>query len=106
MLLWTHSPSHLSQKTEVSYVPSLSPSLLPPSPADTFALEQHETHFNDLPLSSRISQTKLFVRDLTYLARGKEVDGWVLTGSSNVGRVLMLLIGEERLGGVRSLDTR
>ncbi|BGP47458.1 hypothetical protein JCM10450v2_003310 [Rhodotorula kratochvilovae] len=69
----------------------------------------NELEFNALPLSSRISSARLFVRDLTVLARRS--DALVVTGSSNVGRLMMLLFEaskEDGRGGrreLRSLDT-
>ncbi|GAA5965635.1 hypothetical protein JCM21900_003043, partial [Sporobolomyces salmonicolor] len=69
----------------------------------------NENAFNALPLSARIAQTRLFVRDVTVLTT--RADALVVTGSSNVGRLMALLMGqrarEGRGGGrVRSLDTR
>ncbi|GAA5855540.1 hypothetical protein JCM9279_005114 [Rhodotorula babjevae] len=72
----------------------------------------NETSFNSLPLAARISSARLFVRDLTVLARRS--DALVVTGSSNVGRLMMLLFeasrkGERRDGRkreLRSLDAR
>ncbi|GAA5935496.1 hypothetical protein JCM1841_003910 [Sporobolomyces salmonicolor] len=69
----------------------------------------NENAFNALPLSTRIAQTRLFVRDVTVLTT--RADALVVTGSSNVGRLMALLMGERaregRGGGrVRSLDTR
>ncbi|GAA5906559.1 hypothetical protein JCM5296_000289 [Sporobolomyces johnsonii] len=69
----------------------------------------NENAFNALPLSTRIAQTRLFVRDVTVLTT--RADALVITGSSNVGRLMALLMGERaregRGGGrVRSLDTR
>ncbi|BGP54999.1 hypothetical protein JCM8202v2_002587 [Rhodotorula sphaerocarpa] len=49
----------------------------------------NETQFNRLPLPARIASTRAFVRDLTFLARN--ADALVVTGSSNVGRMLMVL---------------
>ncbi|BGP61890.1 hypothetical protein NBRC10512v2_003210 [Rhodotorula toruloides] len=69
----------------------------------------NETAFNRLPLSTRISSARLFVRDLTVLS--SRADALVVTGSSNVGRLMMLLFKArrrekgERRGEVRSLDT-
>lgn len=87
-----------------------------PSPISTL-YEQNETAFNRLPLPSRIAATRQFVRDLTFLAR--RADALVITGSSNVGRLLMMLFDAEdtkrsSTGGerrrrrreMRSLDTR
>lgn len=79
----------------------------PPSTA------QNETGFNSLPLGSRIASSRLFVRDLTALAR--RADALVVTGSSNVGRLMMLLFeaanedkgaAEVRKRELRSLDAR
>ncbi|GAA5925944.1 hypothetical protein JCM3775_005157 [Rhodotorula graminis] len=71
----------------------------------------NETSFNSLPLAARISSARLFVRDLTVLARRS--DALVVTGSSNVGRLMMLLFeasrderGEGRKREMRSLDAR
>jgi hypothetical protein len=72
---------------------------------------QNELTFNALPLSSRLASTKLFVRDLTVLSR--HADAIVMTGSSNVGRLMALLFeaarverGVEGRREMRSLDTR
>ncbi|TNY20464.1 hypothetical protein DMC30DRAFT_447036 [Rhodotorula diobovata] len=73
----------------------------------------NETGFNSLPLGSRIASSRLFVRDLTALAR--RADALVVTGSSNVGRLMMLLFeaanedkgaAEVRKRELRSLDAR
>ncbi|GAA5866589.1 hypothetical protein JCM8547_005468 [Rhodosporidiobolus lusitaniae] len=71
----------------------------------------NENTFNALPLASRVSSTQVFVRDLTVLAQ--EADAVVMTGSSNVGRLMVLLFeaarrerGERGKREVRSLDTR
>ncbi|GAA5914557.1 hypothetical protein JCM6882_000418 [Rhodosporidiobolus microsporus] len=71
----------------------------------------NEATFNALPLSDRLSETRLFVRDLTVLSR--HADAIVMTGSSNVGRLMTLLFeaarrdrGETGKREVRSLDTR
>ncbi|GAA5829760.1 hypothetical protein JCM11251_007870 [Rhodosporidiobolus azoricus] len=71
----------------------------------------NEATFNALPLASRLSSTRLFVRDLTVLCR--RADAIVMTGSSNVGRLMTLLFeagrrerGERGKREVRSLDTR
>ncbi|TKA54100.1 hypothetical protein B0A53_03477 [Rhodotorula sp. CCFEE 5036] len=77
----------------------------------------NETAFNRLPLPSRVAATRQFVRDLTFLSR--RADALVVTGSSNVGRLLMMLFDAEntnrskaegelqsRRREMRSLDTR
>lgn len=66
-----------------------------------------ETAFNHLPLAARVHMAQKFVADLTILAL--ESDGIVLTASSNVGRLMSLLAGEEKAivkKRVTSLDTR
>lgn len=66
-----------------------------------------ETFHNRMPVAKRVAMARRFVRDLTVL--GRESDGVVLTASSNVGRLMALLAGEEKAvqkGRVRSLDTR
>lgn len=68
--------------TLTPFLPSLSGSSSP-------GREQNETEFNRLPLPARIASTRAFVRDLTFLARN--ADALVVTGSSNVGRMLMVL---------------
>lgn len=86
---------------------------LPDSPPTN----QNETAFNRLPLPSRVAATRQFVRDLTFLSR--RADALVVTGSSNVGRLLMMLFDAEntnrskaegelqsRRREMRSLDTR
>lgn len=71
---------------------------------------QNEAAFNSLPLSSRIASARVFVRDVTVLARRS--DALVVTGSSNVGRLMMLLWEaahpreEGKRRELRSLDTR
>lgn len=56
-------------------------------------------------LDERVTLTKTFVRDISLFV--KHCDGLVLTASSNVGRLLLLLAGEEMAyTRVRSLDTR
>ena len=85
--------------------------------ADLPPTKQNETAFNRLPLPSRIAATRQFVRDLTFLSR--RADALVVTGSSNVGRLLMMLFDAEntnrskaegelqsRRREMRSLDTR
>ncbi|KAH8921406.1 hypothetical protein BT69DRAFT_1351621 [Atractiella rhizophila] len=80
-----------------------------PSSEQTAALNGFsETSFNSLPESERINLGLKFVRDVTFLA--EKTDGVVFTGSSNVGRLLVLLWkggweGVQR-GGVRSVDVR
>ncbi|CAD6580533.1 MAG: hypothetical protein CYPHOPRED_001252 [Cyphobasidiales sp. Tagirdzhanova-0007] len=65
-----------------------------------------ETTFNSLSAASRISLTRTFLRDLTILSR--RADGLVFTGSSNVGRLMSLLAGFEKMqrGSLRSTDVR
>ena len=66
---------------------------------------QNEITFNAMSLEERVSRTMTFVRDLSLFV--KHCDGLVLTASSNVGRLLLLLAGEEMAyTRVRSLDTR
>lgn len=58
-----------------------------------------------MKLDERVKMTKEFVRDISLFT--KNCDGLVLTASSNVGRLLLLLAGEEMAyTRVRSLDTR
>ncbi|GAA5904689.1 uncharacterized protein JCM6883_003871 [Sporobolomyces salmoneus] len=64
----------------------------------------NEITFNSLPLSDRISQSRFFVRDVTFLSTRS--DALVITGSSNVGRLMSLLMGERGKRNIRSLDTR
>ncbi|GAA6017283.1 hypothetical protein JCM10207_003678 [Rhodosporidiobolus poonsookiae] len=71
----------------------------------------NEQTFNALPLSTRRAGAQLFIRDLTILSR--HADAIVMTGSSNVGRLMTALLeaaraerGEEGRREVRSLDTR
>ncbi|GAA5819989.1 hypothetical protein JCM3770_006815 [Rhodotorula araucariae] len=68
----------------------------------------NELAFNSLPLASRVASARVFVRDLTVLAQRS--DALVITGSSNVGRLMMLLFEASRAEGerreLRSLDTR
>ncbi|GAA5849454.1 hypothetical protein JCM3766R1_003288 [Sporobolomyces carnicolor] len=64
----------------------------------------NEVTFNSLPLSDRIDQSRRFVRDVTFVSTRS--DALVMTGSSNVGRLMSLLMGEKSKGNVRSLDTR
>lgn len=66
-----------------------------------------ETFHNKLPLAKRVGLARKFVRDLSLLAQ--ESDGIVLTASSNVGRLMALLAGDDKAvvkGRVKSLDTR
>jgi hypothetical protein len=81
------------------------------TPVVSLHFVQNELTFNALPLSSRLASTKLFVRDLTVLSR--HADAIVMTGSSNVGRLMALLFeaarverGVEGRREMRSLDTR
>lgn len=70
-------------------------------------LSQNEITFNSLPLSTRIQQSRKFVRDVTFLST--RCDALVITGSSNVGRLMSLLFGARERGmksRIRSLDTR
>ncbi|GAA5989377.1 hypothetical protein JCM5350_005693 [Sporobolomyces pararoseus] len=67
----------------------------------------NEITFNSLPLSTRIQQSRKFVRDVTFLST--RCDALVITGSSNVGRLMSLLFGARERGmksRIRSLDTR
>lgn len=65
-----------------------------------------ESTFNALPIDARVESTRDFLRDLTYLA--ERADGLVFTASSNVGRLLSLLAGVEKMktGRLRSTDVR
>lgn len=53
-----------------------------------------EQEFIALPRRDRVQLTEGFVRDMTMM--GREVDGFVGTGSSNVGDMISLLVGGER----------
>ncbi|EGG12720.1 uncharacterized protein MELLADRAFT_73843 [Melampsora larici-populina 98AG31] len=66
----------------------------------------HESVFNQLPLSKRITQTRKFIIELTLL--GRLSDGIIFTGSSNVSKLFGLLGNEKRLmeRTMRSLDVR
>ncbi|KAK4057773.1 hypothetical protein OIO90_000992 [Microbotryomycetes sp. JL221] len=66
----------------------------------------NERSFNLMTERDRIAQSKVFVRDVTLLSQ--DCDALVVTASSNVGRLLMLLAGEDMSlqGRVRSIDTR
>ncbi|KAK4705137.1 hypothetical protein P7C70_g1078, partial [Phenoliferia sp. Uapishka_3] len=67
----------------------------------------NEITFNNLPLAQRIALTRTFVRDVSVLST--KSDGLVMSASSNVGRIMALLMGEEKAlkqGRVRSVDTR
>ncbi|GAA6052841.1 hypothetical protein JCM3770_006276 [Rhodotorula araucariae] len=57
--------------------------------------------FNAMPLLERVVHTQAFVRDLSVLAR--EVDAAVVSGSSNVGRLAMLIAGKEAVTGPRDV---
>ncbi|POY73620.1 hypothetical protein BMF94_3154 [Rhodotorula taiwanensis] len=59
----------------------------------------NEIEFNRLPLATRIENTRVFVRDLTFLAR--TADALVITGSSNVGRLLMMLFEAQGKAAMR-----
>ncbi|BGP35676.1 hypothetical protein JCM10296v2_007528 [Rhodotorula toruloides] len=63
--------------------------------------------FNALPLLSRVAHTQAFVRDLTLLAQAEEggVDAAVVSGASNVGRLAMLIAGEEAVLGPSDPET-
>jgi len=65
---------------------------------------QNENTFNAMPLEERIAQSRLFVRDVTLLSTRS--DALVITGSSNVGRLMSLLMRDRARGRVRSLDIR
>lgn len=60
-----------------------------------------QSQFNKLPLSLRIHLTRFFLRDLTVLSL--YADAFVVTGSSNVGRLACLIGGEDAVVGPRSL---
>lgn len=65
-----------------------------------------ETDFGSLSRTERVQLTESFVRDMTMM--GREVGGFVGTGSSNVGDVIRLLVGEKGVreqGRARSLDS-
>ncbi|GAA6059795.1 hypothetical protein JCM10212_003690 [Sporobolomyces blumeae] len=64
----------------------------------------NENTFNSLPLADRIAQSRDFVRDVTLLSTRS--DALVITGSSNVGRLMALLMGSRARGRIVSLDTR
>lgn len=66
----------------------------------------YEGEFNASPMPQRVANTRLFLRDLTAAAR--LADGLVLTGSSNVGRLLALLNAQSRNPDklFRSVDVR
>lgn len=65
-----------------------------------------EDAFNRLSPDTRVAMTRTFLRDMTVLAR--ESDGLVITGSSNVGRLMALLFGNDKAdaGGLHSADVR
>ncbi|GAA6020819.1 hypothetical protein JCM10207_001667 [Rhodosporidiobolus poonsookiae] len=66
----------------------------------------NESRFRAAPLSTRVALTLPFLRDLTFLSEA--CSGLVLTGSSNVGRLLTLLAGPEMVKRERvvSADVR
>ncbi|KDE02918.1 hypothetical protein MVLG_06564 [Microbotryum lychnidis-dioicae p1A1 Lamole] len=65
-----------------------------------------ELEFNMLPFEARERVAQGFVRDITILAQ--VTHGLVMSASSNVGRMLALLGGEEKIeqGLIASVDTR
>lgn len=67
--------------------------------ADFESTGKNEIEFNRLPLATRIENTRVFVRDLTFLAR--TADALVITGSSNVGRLLMMLFEAQGKAAMR-----
>lgn len=91
--------------TELTVGTPVSSAISPPS-ISLSPTPQNEISFNSMALSARVALTKTFVRDVSLLA--EHADGLVLTASSNVGRLLLLLAGEEKVleSRVRSLDTR
>ncbi|KAL7412500.1 hypothetical protein BDY24DRAFT_107520 [Mrakia frigida] len=103
LILMSDSPSILSsflslphEPFEIVQLPVLSPS----------AKGHSEQEFTALPRRDRVQLTEGFVRDMTML--GREVGAFIGTGSSNVGDMISLLVGEERAvekGLVRSLDS-
>ncbi|BGP39598.1 hypothetical protein JCM10449v2_003549 [Rhodotorula kratochvilovae] len=62
--------------------------------------------FREAPLSTRVALTRPFIRDLTFLAR--HADALVLSQASNVGRLLTLLAGVDKVreGKVHSVNVR
>ncbi|GAA6018435.1 hypothetical protein JCM11491_006996 [Sporobolomyces phaffii] len=100
-------PNHASPHWKVAHQP------LPPGmgkdegetkPGPFIPAGFNENTFNSLPLETRIEQSQAFVRDVTLLST--RADALVITGSSNVGRLMCLLMGDRAKGRVRSLDTR
>ena len=65
-----------------------------------------EARFNQMDMGQRVMETRLFLRDLTLLA--ERAEGLVITGSSNVGRLMALLFGPEKVkqGRLHSADVR
>ncbi|GAA6025320.1 hypothetical protein JCM10207_006244 [Rhodosporidiobolus poonsookiae] len=63
-----------------------------------------QSAFNALPLLERVVHTQAFVRDLTVMAR--EADAAVVSGSSNIGRLAMLIAGKDAVIGLRDPDGR
>ncbi|KAM0753097.1 hypothetical protein T439DRAFT_286646 [Meredithblackwellia eburnea MCA 4105] len=59
--------------------------------------------FNSLPRSLRVHLTRYFLRDLTTLAL--HADAFLLTGSSNVGRLACLVAGDSAVVGPRDFAT-
>ena len=113
LILMSDSPSLLS-----SFPPSSTFEIvqLPVPALATSSFNGHsEMEFGALTRAQRVQLTEGFVRDMTVMSR--EVGGFVGTGSSNVGDVISLLMGEKRvmgkgkgkgeggLGQARSLDS-
>ncbi|KAK4702217.1 hypothetical protein P7C70_g4014, partial [Phenoliferia sp. Uapishka_3] len=59
--------------------------------------------FNKLPRSLRVTLTRYFIRDLTTLAL--YADSFLITASSNVGRLACLIAGEEAVLGPREFES-
>lgn len=74
-----------------------------PLPPPQSGLKGHDqTEFNSWPIKERIDDTMTMLRDLTVLSL--HADGFIVTGSSNVGVMAMMLGGPT--GNVHSLDWR
>jgi len=88
-----------SRRSSSSSSPNSSTNATLPNPAAGFT----ESIFNSLLPSSRISLTRSFLRDLTLLA--SSADGLVFTGSSNVGR-LWLLLADHKQSEIKRREER
>ncbi|SCV72254.1 BQ2448_4948 [Microbotryum intermedium] len=63
-----------------------------------------QSEFNRLPMLERVIHTRTFIRDLTLFSR--DADAFIVSGSSNIGRLAMLIGGYEATVGPKDEEGR